>query len=103
MRRIGFVHFDDLESEDFSVPQTRLLGWLAGLSDILAMFMSSYQEPIAREGLIEALRSGQDHHRQLAGQHEDGSEQRVFHTAYAFAYGHMAATIDPNAEPETGP
>ena len=78
-------------------------GWLAGISQILAMFMSSYQNPIALPDLIELLRRAQQQELAKASIHPSGSKEHAFHKAVSFAWGHVAATIDPAAPPETGP
>ena len=83
--------------------RSRTYGWLAGISDILAMFLTSYTEPLATADLIAILRSGQRQHTETAAKHPKASEQQVFHTAYAFAYGYVASQMDPESKPVTGP
>ena len=83
--------------------RTKTYGWLAGISDILAMFLSSYTEPIATADLIAILRSGQQRQTEIAAKHPKASEEQVFHAAYAFAYGYVASKMDPQSKPVTGP
>ena len=105
-RRIGFdrgFSSEPLPTDFEDVPKVRMMGWTAGLSDILAVFMSRYTDPISTEEMLEWLREGQAHHEQIAQRHDTGSDEQQFHTGYAFAYGRIATQLDPQADAISGP
>ncbi len=80
----------------------KIQGWLAGVQDILTLFLMSYTEPISREDLLALLRKAEARHEETAQQHPADSQQRYFSTGYAFAYNRTATLIDPDADVSVG-
>lgn len=94
---------NDEDDADGDILRWRTWGWLAGNSRILAMFMASYQNPISMPELIALLRQVQQQEKEKAARHSAGSKEHAFHRGASFAWGNVAAMLDPTAPPETGP